>query len=158
MQVCLCAPFISSSFWTILGIITVCLKRIDLEFSSGIHNLPLVFFLCQVLLTWIFNLSLLGLVDVIISSIATSVVSNLSLIILYLFILFKLGEVQRLHRDWLIILHICAHYCFSCCLGCCYSMLLKNSHPCVEGAMHHDCPVCCEVIHYNFPVAEQKIN
>ncbi|KAH9760990.1 CHY-type/CTCHY-type/RING-type zinc finger protein [Citrus sinensis] len=45
-----------------------------------------------------------GLVDVIISSIATSVVR------------------------------------------CCYSMLLKNSHPCVEGAMHHDCPVCCEYL------------
>lgn len=29
--------------------------------------------------------------------------------------------------------------------GCCYSMILKNSHPCVEGAMHHDCPVCFEV-------------
>ncbi|KAE9452270.1 hypothetical protein C3L33_15830, partial [Rhododendron williamsianum] len=29
---------------------------------------------------------------------------------------------------------------------CCYSVLLKNCHPCVEGAMHHDCPVCFEVI------------
>lgn len=29
--------------------------------------------------------------------------------------------------------------------GCCYTSLLKNSHPCVEGAMHHDCPVCFEV-------------
>ncbi|KAG5562658.1 hypothetical protein RHGRI_005398 [Rhododendron griersonianum] len=27
---------------------------------------------------------------------------------------------------------------------CCYSVLLKNCHPCVEGAMHHDCPVCFE--------------
>lgn len=34
--------------------------------------------------------------------------------------------------------------------GCCYSILLKNSHPCVEGAMHHDCPVCFEVIHASF--------
>lgn len=39
--------------------------------------------------------------------------------------------------------------------GCCYSILLKNSHPCVEGAMHHDCPVCFEVMSsspiYNYP-------
>lgn len=117
-------------------------------------------------LTWKFlleftifpSLSFLGSVDVRISSIAISVVSNSSLIILYLFILFKLGEVQWLHHDLLIILRICACYCFSCLIGCCYSILLKNSHPCVEGAMHHDCPVCCEVIHYNFPVANKKIN
>ncbi|KAI7996589.1 putative E3 ubiquitin-protein ligase RZFP34 [Camellia lanceoleosa] len=30
--------------------------------------------------------------------------------------------------------------------GCCYSVLLKNSHPCVEGAMHNDCPVCFEYL------------
>ena len=36
------------------------------------------------------------------------------------------------------------------CIGCCYSTLLKNSHPCVEGAMHHDCPVCFEVSSYSF--------
>ncbi|KAG4931177.1 hypothetical protein JHK86_048138 [Glycine max] len=30
--------------------------------------------------------------------------------------------------------------------SCCYSTLLKNSHPCVEGAMHHDCPVCFEYL------------
>ncbi|PON65599.1 43kDa postsynaptic protein [Parasponia andersonii] len=35
-------------------------------------------------------------------------------------------------------------HCYKC--GCCYSMLLKNSHPCVEGAMHHDCPVCFEFL------------
>lgn len=35
-------------------------------------------------------------------------------------------------------------HCFKC--GCCYSILLKNSHPCVEGAMHHDCPVCFEFL------------
>ncbi|KAL5573769.1 hypothetical protein UlMin_023366 [Ulmus minor] len=29
-------------------------------------------------------------------------------------------------------------------VGCCYSILLNNSHPCVEGVMHHDCPVCSE--------------
>lgn len=29
--------------------------------------------------------------------------------------------------------------------GCCYSALLKTSHPCVERAMHQDCPVCFEV-------------
>ncbi|KAI8568877.1 hypothetical protein RHMOL_Rhmol02G0234600 [Rhododendron molle] len=33
-------------------------------------------------------------------------------------------------------------HCNKC--RCCYSVLLKNSHPCVEGAMHHDCPVCFE--------------
>ncbi|EXB60470.1 RING finger and CHY zinc finger domain-containing protein 1 [Morus notabilis] len=35
-------------------------------------------------------------------------------------------------------------HCYKC--GCCYSILLKNSHPCVEGAMHHDCPVCFEFL------------
>nr|DAD44728.1 TPA_asm: hypothetical protein HUJ06_002958 [Nelumbo nucifera] len=35
-------------------------------------------------------------------------------------------------------------HCYTC--GCCYSILLKNSHPCVEGAMHHDCPVCFEYL------------
>ncbi|CAJ1972148.1 unnamed protein product [Sphenostylis stenocarpa] len=35
-------------------------------------------------------------------------------------------------------------HCIKC--GCCYSTLLKNSHPCVEGAMHHDCPVCFEYL------------
>ncbi|TQD81325.1 hypothetical protein C1H46_033139 [Malus baccata] len=35
-------------------------------------------------------------------------------------------------------------HCDKC--GCCYSMLMKNSHPCVEGAMHHDCPVCFEFL------------
>ncbi|XP_020202157.1 probable E3 ubiquitin-protein ligase RZFP34 [Cajanus cajan] len=35
-------------------------------------------------------------------------------------------------------------HCYKC--GCCYSTLLKNSHPCVEGAMHHDCPVCFEYL------------
>lgn len=35
-------------------------------------------------------------------------------------------------------------HCYTC--GCCYSIILKNSHPCVEGAMHHDCPVCCEYL------------
>ncbi|KAG6772731.1 hypothetical protein POTOM_024151 [Populus tomentosa] len=35
-------------------------------------------------------------------------------------------------------------HCYKC--GCCYSNLLKNSHPCVEGAMHHDCPVCFEFL------------
>ncbi|KAM1224752.1 probable E3 ubiquitin-protein ligase RZFP34 isoform X2 [Malus sylvestris] len=36
------------------------------------------------------------------------------------------------------------YHCYKC--GCCYSVLLKNSHPCVEGAMHHDCPVCFEFL------------
>ncbi|TYJ02528.1 hypothetical protein E1A91_A13G235800v1 [Gossypium mustelinum] len=35
-------------------------------------------------------------------------------------------------------------HCHKC--GCCYSILLKNSHPCVEGAMHHDCPICFEFL------------
>lgn len=30
--------------------------------------------------------------------------------------------------------------------GCCYSITLKNSHLCVEGTMHHDCPVCFEYL------------
>lgn len=29
--------------------------------------------------------------------------------------------------------------------GCCYSTQLKDSHTCVEKAMHHNCPVCFEV-------------
>ncbi|XP_057985916.1 LOW QUALITY PROTEIN: probable E3 ubiquitin-protein ligase RZFP34 [Hevea brasiliensis] len=35
-------------------------------------------------------------------------------------------------------------HCYNC--GCCYSILLKNNHPCVEGAMQHDCPVCFEFL------------
>ncbi|KAL6614604.1 hypothetical protein ACP70R_036874 [Stipagrostis hirtigluma subsp. patula] len=35
-------------------------------------------------------------------------------------------------------------HCSKC--GCCYSTVLKNSHPCVEGAMHHDCPICFEYL------------
>ncbi|CAL5371883.1 unnamed protein product [Camellia sinensis] len=35
-------------------------------------------------------------------------------------------------------------HCNKC--RCCYSVLLKNSHPCVEGAMHNDCPVCFEKV------------
>ncbi|KAM7459423.1 hypothetical protein LguiA_036417 [Lonicera macranthoides] len=35
-------------------------------------------------------------------------------------------------------------HCDKC--RCCYSILLKNCHPCVEGAMHHDCPVCFEYL------------
>lgn len=31
-------------------------------------------------------------------------------------------------------------------LGCCYSNLIKGAHHCVERAMHHNCPVCFEVI------------
>ncbi|KAI3680247.1 hypothetical protein L2E82_50472 [Cichorium intybus] len=30
--------------------------------------------------------------------------------------------------------------------GCCYSNFLRDSHPCVERAMHHDCPVCFEYL------------
>ncbi|XP_022131418.1 probable E3 ubiquitin-protein ligase RZFP34 isoform X2 [Momordica charantia] len=35
-------------------------------------------------------------------------------------------------------------HCHKC--GCCYSNVIKNSHPCIEGAMHHDCPVCFEYL------------
>uniref|UniRef100_K4AF86 CHY-type domain-containing protein n=1 Tax=Setaria italica TaxID=4555 RepID=K4AF86_SETIT len=36
--------------------------------------------------------------------------------------------------------------CLCCNLtGCCYSNVLKDSHRCVERAMHHNCPVCFEV-------------
>ncbi|XP_041993847.1 probable E3 ubiquitin-protein ligase RZFP34 isoform X2 [Salvia splendens] len=35
-------------------------------------------------------------------------------------------------------------HCNKC--GCCYSALLKTSHPCVERAMHQDCPVCFEYL------------
>ncbi|CAO2183052.1 unnamed protein product [Urochloa humidicola] len=35
-------------------------------------------------------------------------------------------------------------HCSKC--GCCYSIVLKNSHACVEGAMHHDCPICFEYL------------
>ncbi|XP_047154313.1 probable E3 ubiquitin-protein ligase RZFP34 isoform X2 [Vigna umbellata] len=35
-------------------------------------------------------------------------------------------------------------HCYKC--GCCYPTQMKNSHPCVEGAMHHDCPVCFEYL------------
>ncbi|XP_057810522.1 probable E3 ubiquitin-protein ligase RZFP34 isoform X1 [Salvia miltiorrhiza] len=35
-------------------------------------------------------------------------------------------------------------HCNKC--GCCYSALLKSSHPCVERAMHQDCPVCFEYL------------
>ncbi|XP_052108349.1 probable E3 ubiquitin-protein ligase RZFP34 [Arachis duranensis] len=35
-------------------------------------------------------------------------------------------------------------HCDKC--GCCQSTLLKNSHACVEKAMHHDCPVCFEYL------------
>ena len=30
-------------------------------------------------------------------------------------------------------------------LGCCYSKVMEKGHRCVEGAMHHNCPVCFEV-------------
>ncbi|KAH7553518.1 hypothetical protein JRO89_XS12G0021300 [Xanthoceras sorbifolium] len=30
--------------------------------------------------------------------------------------------------------------------GCCYSNSLKDSHNCVERAMHHNCPVCFEFL------------
>ncbi|KAH9289117.1 hypothetical protein KI387_033234, partial [Taxus chinensis] len=35
-------------------------------------------------------------------------------------------------------------HCYRC--GCCYSVVLKDCHPCVERAMHHNCPVCFEFL------------
>ncbi|OIT01388.1 PREDICTED: E3 ubiquitin-protein ligase MIEL1-like [Nicotiana attenuata] len=35
-------------------------------------------------------------------------------------------------------------HCDRC--GCCYSNLMKESHICIERAMHHNCPVCFEYI------------
>lgn len=35
-------------------------------------------------------------------------------------------------------------HCYKC--GCCYSNSLKDRHPCVEKAMHHNCPVCFEFL------------
>ncbi|XP_022767265.1 E3 ubiquitin-protein ligase RZFP34-like isoform X2 [Durio zibethinus] len=35
-------------------------------------------------------------------------------------------------------------HCNKC--GCCYSKILKNSHNCVERAMHHNCAVCFEFL------------
>ncbi|TKV93569.1 hypothetical protein SEVIR_9G233700v4 [Setaria viridis] len=35
-------------------------------------------------------------------------------------------------------------HCDTC--GCCYSNVLKDSHRCVERAMHHNCPVCFEYL------------
>ncbi|XP_039066098.1 E3 ubiquitin-protein ligase RZFP34-like [Hibiscus syriacus] len=35
-------------------------------------------------------------------------------------------------------------HCDKC--GCCYSMMLKNSHNCVEKAMYHNCAVCFEFL------------
>nr|GMD44512.1 E3 ubiquitin-protein ligase MIEL1-like [Ipomoea batatas] len=35
-------------------------------------------------------------------------------------------------------------HCNRC--GCCYSNLMKDSHICIEKAMHHNCPVCFEFV------------
>ncbi|KAH9615766.1 hypothetical protein KSS87_008703 [Heliosperma pusillum] len=35
-------------------------------------------------------------------------------------------------------------HCSSC--GCCYPMAMKGTHRCLEKAMHHNCPVCCEYL------------
>lgn len=35
-------------------------------------------------------------------------------------------------------------HCNKC--GCCYSNFLRESHPCIERAMHHNCPVCVEYL------------
>ncbi|KAE8692502.1 PGPD14 isoform 3 [Hibiscus syriacus] len=43
---------------------------------------------------------------------------------------------------------------------CCYSMILKNSHSCVEKAMHHNCAVCFEASlkrsRYSCPVCSKS--
>ncbi|XP_008676511.1 E3 ubiquitin-protein ligase RZFP34 isoform X1 [Zea mays] len=36
------------------------------------------------------------------------------------------------------------YHCGRC--GCCYTTTLKDSHRCVDGAMHHNCPVCMEYL------------
>ncbi|XP_020538227.1 E3 ubiquitin-protein ligase RZFP34 isoform X2 [Jatropha curcas] len=42
------------------------------------------------------------------------------------------------------------YHCSECRIcrtgGCCYSVSLKESHNCVERAMHHNCPVCFEFL------------
>ncbi|KAK7341909.1 hypothetical protein VNO80_24850 [Phaseolus coccineus] len=35
-------------------------------------------------------------------------------------------------------------HCKRC--GCCYSKVMEKGHRCVEGAMHHNCPVCFEYL------------
>ncbi|KAI3511840.1 hypothetical protein L1887_19000 [Cichorium endivia] len=35
-------------------------------------------------------------------------------------------------------------HCDKC--GCCYSKVIKDTHICVERAMHHDCPICTEFL------------
>ncbi|KAL2328545.1 hypothetical protein Fmac_021972 [Flemingia macrophylla] len=35
-------------------------------------------------------------------------------------------------------------HCKRC--GCCYSKVMEKGHHCVEGAMHHNCPVCFEFL------------
>lgn len=36
------------------------------------------------------------------------------------------------------------YHCNTC--GCCYGISLKDTHTCVEKAMHHNCPVCFEFL------------
>ncbi|KAJ0783842.1 putative Zinc finger, CHY-type, Zinc finger, CTCHY-type, Zinc finger, CTCHY-type superfamily [Helianthus annuus] len=43
-------------------------------------------------------------------------------------------------------------HCDKC--GCCYSRSIKDTHVCVERAMHHDCPICFEVF---LPVCSKSI-
>uniref|UniRef100_A0A0D9Z211 CHY-type domain-containing protein n=1 Tax=Oryza glumipatula TaxID=40148 RepID=A0A0D9Z211_9ORYZ len=62
-------------------------------------------------------------------------------------------EIPR-HEIKLVICSLCnkeqdvQQDCSNCgaCLGCCYSYVLKDSHHCVERAMHHNCPVCFEYL------------
>ncbi|KAD5803417.1 hypothetical protein R6Q59_024382 [Mikania micrantha] len=35
-------------------------------------------------------------------------------------------------------------HCEKC--GCCYTKSIKDTHVCVERAMHHDCPICSEFL------------
>ncbi|XP_055812159.1 E3 ubiquitin-protein ligase RZFP34 isoform X3 [Solanum dulcamara] len=45
-------------------------------------------------------------------------------------------------------------HCDTC--GCCYTNLMKESHICIERAMHHNCPVCFEVASTAMPEIYQN--
>ncbi|KAJ1298813.1 hypothetical protein BS78_01G482300 [Paspalum vaginatum] len=47
------------------------------------------------------------------------------------------------------------YHCEKC--GCCYTSLLKDSHRCVDRAMHQNCPVCFEYL-FDSPKAVSVLN
>ncbi|XP_020407717.1 E3 ubiquitin-protein ligase RZFP34 isoform X7 [Zea mays] len=55
-------------------------------------------------------------------------------------------------REFLSLWQMCPNeksmFCLWVCsiTGCCYTTTLKDSHRCVDGAMHHNCPVCMEYL------------